>query len=131
LPVLAREYGLFKQVFASLDTNLGVVDVDDVNQKLQIGLPEWHRAGANVFAHNPAEQLDQGRINFNLWRRMLHGPFESPLAWSRLALSAFRRSFSTLVSVGEAVLDQPVKALEFVIGISHFRLQPDRFRVFS
>src|SRR6516162_3211248 len=75
-PVLAREDRLLKEVLASLDPDLSVVHFDAVDEGMQVGLPKRHGTGAEVLTHQPAEALDQGRIDPNPRSRMRLGAFQ-------------------------------------------------------
>jgi hypothetical protein len=44
---------------------LGVIYLNHIDKRLQIGFAERHRAGTEVFAHGAAELLDQCRIDLD------------------------------------------------------------------
>src|SRR5664280_924743 len=62
---LTGQHGAFEYVLAAFDADLSVVDFDDIDERLQIRLPERHRASGELFAHGAAEALDQRRINLD------------------------------------------------------------------
>ena len=43
----------------SFDPDAVVVDLDDVDEGLKVGLAERHRTDAEVFPHGPAKAFDQ------------------------------------------------------------------------
>ena len=47
------------------------------------------------------------------------------LARSTIGLEAVQPILENLVQVGQPVLDEPVKALELLLGVRHFPLQCD------
>src|SRR5262245_31420954 len=55
--------GAFKYVLTAFDANLVVVHLDDVDEGLQVGLSERHRASGELLTHTTAEPLNERGIN--------------------------------------------------------------------
>src|SRR5258705_1273695 len=73
--VLTRKDRLLKHVLAAPDPDLGVVNLNGVDERLQVGFSKRHRAGAEVLPHHAPETLDQGRVDLDLRSRMLFSAF--------------------------------------------------------
>jgi hypothetical protein len=56
-PIPAGQDRSFEHIFAAFDPDLGIVDLDYVDEGLQIGLPK--RNGAKVLAHAATELFKQ------------------------------------------------------------------------
>ena len=64
-PIPAGQDRSFEHVFATFDADLGIVDLNHVDEGLQIGLAERNRSGAKVLPHGAAELLKQGGIDLD------------------------------------------------------------------
>jgi hypothetical protein len=93
----ASEDGAFQNVLAALYANLMIIDLDDVNNRLQVGLPEGHRSSAELIAHTTAEPLNERGVDWN--------------CGSNLSLGRLKRSLCAVAIGLEAV--EPI--LEYVI----------------
>lgn len=62
-PVSAGQNRSFEHVFAAFDADLGIVDLDHLDEGLQICLTERNRSGGKVLAHAVTELLKQCGID--------------------------------------------------------------------
>src|SRR5262249_222355 len=122
-PISVCKNGLLKKVLASLYTDMVVIDFNDIDESLKESLAEGHGAGAEILAHGAGEIFDQRRIDPDLRGQVLLGAFQSCFGAVPIRFERVQPIFEYLIKVRQAILDQPVEAFEFLVGIGHFLLE--------
>src|SRR4030095_16439308 len=107
LTVLAGHDSLFKYVLAALDSDLLVVNLDDIDECPHVGLPERHSSRGEVLLHYAAKTLDERGINRDLRRRLLFGAFEGSLCPITTGFKGIQPVLENFIQVRQFVLDQP------------------------
>ena len=79
LTALGGQNGLFEQVLASLNPDLPIVELDDINDRPYVRLPEGYRPRAQVLTHHAAKALDCRRIDVYQGRELLFGTLQRSL----------------------------------------------------
>src|SRR5262245_18567970 len=101
--------GAFKYVLTAFDANLVVVHLDDVDEGLQVGLSQRHRASRELLTHTTAEPLNERGINADLRRYMRLGGLERRAV--AIGLEAVEPILKYVIDVRHPVLDQPIESL--------------------
>jgi len=114
---LTNEEQNFVSVIGNL-RNTGVADADNIDQGPQVGLPERHRACTEALPKGSRKTIDRCRVNFDRGGLVLLGSRQS---FPRTIAFGFERVETVLkhvIEVRNALLDQPIEALELVVGVA-------------
>src|SRR5260221_12675223 len=103
--------GALKHVLAAFDADAVVVHLDDVNERLQVGLSERHRSGGELLTHTAAESLDERRVDADCRSNIELGGLKGSLRAVATGLEAVEPILEYIIEVCHAVLDQPAEPL--------------------
>src|SRR5215475_7747501 len=123
LSALAGQDSLFEQVLPALDPDPRVVDLDDINDRPDVGLPERYGPHGEVLLHHSTKSFDQGGIDVYLWCQLLLHTLQCSLRVIAFRLECVQSTLEHFIQVCHAIFDEAVKTLELFLGISHFPLQ--------
>ena len=100
-----------------------VVDLDDVDERLQIGLSERHRSGGELLTHAAAEPLNERGIDADGRSNLRLGGLERSLRAVAIGLEAVEPILEHVIEIGQTVLDQPIEPLELLFRVGHLPLE--------
>src|SRR5258708_2283289 len=115
--------GALKHILAAFDADAVIVHLDDVDERLQVGLSERHRSGGELLTHTAAESVDERGIDADCRSNIRLGGLKGSLRAVATRLEAVESILEYIIEVCHAVLDQPVEPLEPVFGVRHLPLQ--------
>ncbi|WP_348273238.1 hypothetical protein [Methylocapsa sp. D3K7] len=114
--------GLFEARLRAVDADDFVVNLDGLDDRAQIGLPEWGVAFRNPLAHERAESFDLTGFKRDLGRGLDFDALQR-------GLGAFAPGFEHgepipqhIVEIRDALLHHFVEAAEFVVSLGDFGL---------
>ena len=76
-----------------------VIDLDDVDERAKVGLPERHRPTCQVLAHCAAKALDQSGIDADVRNPLGHRRIKRRLGAAAVSLEAVEPILQALVEV--------------------------------
>ena len=121
----AGQNGSFNHILAALDPNLRVIDLDDVDQRAKIGLPEWRRSCCQVFTHGASKAFDQGRVDADVHPLAGFCHFEGRPRAVTISLETIEPLLQDVIEIGHSVFHKAVQPLEPLFGVCDFALKGD------
>src|SRR5262245_33585373 len=100
-----------------------IINFDDIDQSLKVGLTEWHRTGAEVFPHGPAKPFDQRGLDPNGRACLFLGAFQSGDGSIALSLESVEAVLQNFVDFRQSLFYEAVETAEFVFAVRHLALQ--------
>jgi hypothetical protein len=113
----------FEDLFAAFDANLIVVDLDDIDQRLQVGFAEGYRSRRELLSHAATEALDECGIDLDVGTNLRLDCVQRSFRAIAIGLEAVEPIFEHVIEVGQAILDQLIETLELFFRIAHLPLQ--------
>lgn len=109
-----------------MNTDDAAINLDGIDQRAQVGLPEWDGSGGDILAHQGAEAFDFGCVDAGS-RHLAFDPVQCTSRPIAIGLDVGKASFQNLVEIGDAVLHEPVEAPELFLGGNRLPRQMSRF----
>ncbi|WP_040425397.1 hypothetical protein [Afipia birgiae] len=114
---------MFQRRGVADNANDVVVDLDPVDDRAQIGLPERNLTIGDILAHFLPEPLDHFRRNFGCRRGLGLDAIERGLGPFTVKFEAADAIPQDIVQFGDAILHHAIEPLQLVGGIDDVALQ--------
>ena len=114
---MAGQNGLFEQVLPSLDADPPVVELDDINDRPNVCLPERYRPCAQVLTHHATKSLDCGGIDVYLGCELLFGALQRSLRPIMVGLERVQPISEYAIQVCDPFFYKSVEAFQLLFRV--------------